>query len=277
MSHRYVALAALLLPTLTGCGLDMEEEAATAIVQSALDSAKQQSTARQVAEVASEDCDISAEQMAHEAAEAPVVGLYPSSCVAKTADGASVHAQYDHCTTLFGTSDISGGLDSTIESTGECTLRADIADSGDLTNHERPYTYVATADITVLPGERDVIWNAHWTGTTQKDQAIEQTGKWHFLYRLSTGCYDFDGSAEGKVDETPYDYEITDLSICEDQCPSKGTIVAHWDSTYGEGEMLVEFDGSDVAKVTGWTGREFQVEMVCSPAVQPEPQEPADG
>jgi hypothetical protein len=277
MSYRPIVLAALLVPSLTGCMPDIEEEAATAIVQSALQSAQQQSTARGVTEVASDDCSMTAEEMAVEAAAAPVVGLYPSSCVTKTADGTSVHADYDHCTTVFGDSDISGGLDATLESTGACTHRAAISDSGNLTDHDKAYSYLATADITVRPGERDVLWNASWQGTTQKDQAIAQTEAWHFVYTLSSGCYAFDGTAEGKLGETPYDYEIADLSICEDQCPSQGTVLAHWDSASGEGEMSVEFDGSDVAKVIGWTGREFRVEMVCSPATEPEAAPPADG
>lgn len=270
MSLRYAALVALLAPSLTGCVIDVEEEAATAVVQSALESAKNQSTARQVAEVASDDCSaITAEQLAQEAAAAPVVGLYPASCVTKTAEGASVHAEYDHCTGIFGYSDINGGIDATLEVTGECQLRADITDSGNFTNHERSYSYDATADILVRPGERDVQWNAHWKGTTRYDQSIEQNGSWHFVYQLSTGCYDFEGSAEGKLDGTPYEYEVEDLSICEDECPSKGTVVALWDGKHAELELTVEFDGSDVAKVTGWSGRVFEVEMVCQPAAKP--------
>ena len=263
LSHRYVVLAALLAPTMTGCALDPEQEAATAMVQAALQSAGQQSNARQVSAGASEDCSTTAEQMAAEAAAAPVVGLYPSSCVTKTADGAHLQAAYDQCNTAFGTSDISGGIGFSFASTGACTLRADIADSGDLTDHGKPYTYEGTADITVQPGERDVSWSDHWKGTTEKDQAIEQTGSWHFVYHVATGCYDFAGPANGTLDGTAYDYEISDLSICQDECPSKGTVVGHWDDKY---EMSIEFDGSAVAKVTGWTGREFKVEMVCNPA-----------
>lgn len=263
MSRRHIALITLLLPTATGCLPDIEEEVATAVVQSALQSVEQQSTARQVAEAAPDDCGITAEQLAIEAAEAPVVGVYPPSCLTKDAEGARVHAEYDHCNTIFGTSDLSGGIDATIESTGECTLHADIADSGDFTDHAKKYIYEAAADITVRPGERDLAWSDHWKGTTEKDQAIEQTGDWDVVYHLDTGCYDFDGPAKGTLDDTPYDYEISDLSICEGECPSKGTAVGHWDDTY---EMTIEFDGSDVATVTGWSGREFKVEMVCRPA-----------
>jgi hypothetical protein len=38
----------------------------------------------------------------------------------------------------------------------------------------------------------------------------------------------------------------------------------------------VVFDGSDVAKVTGWSGREFEVDMVCDPVAEaPAEEEPA--
>jgi hypothetical protein len=263
MSHRHVALVALLLPAAASCLPDPEEEVAIAVVQSALQSADQQSAARQVADAAPDDCSLTAEQLAIESAESPVVGVYPPSCLTKDAEGARVHAEYDHCNTIFGTSDISGGIDATIEATGACTLRADLIDSGDFTDHEKPYSYEATVDITVRPGERDLQWRDHWQGTTEKDQAIEQRGNWHVLYHRGTGCYDFDGPAEGTLDGTPYDYEIAELSICEGECPSQGTGVVQWDDTY---EMTVKFDGSAVAKVTGRSGREFEVDMICRPA-----------
>ncbi len=266
MSRRFAAAVAIVAvaPLAGGCA-DFEEEAATAVVQSALDSSKKQSTARQLAQIASEDCQMTAEQAALEAAAAPVAGLYPASCVTKTVKGVSVHAEYDGCTGAFGYADIKGGLDATFEAGGDCTYRADITDSGDLTNHGKLHTYDAVADVVVLPGARDVTWNAQWTGSNVLNQSIEQAGKWQYLYTLSTGCYDFGGSAEGKLDGTPYDYTISDLSICEHLCPSKGTLKAHWGNEY---ELSAEFDGSAVAKVTGWSGRQFEVELVCTPIAE---------
>lgn len=263
MLHRHVTLVALLLPATASCLPDPEQEVATAVVRSALQSADQQSGARQLADSAPDDCSLTPEQLAVEAAQAPVVGVYPPSCATKSAEGARVHTEYDHCNTIFGTSDLNGGIDAVIETTGACALRADLIDSGDFTDHGKTYSYDATVDIAVQPGERDLWWRDHWRGTTEWDQAIEQRGDWHVLYHRDSGCYDFAGPAEGTLDETPYELEIADLSICEGECPSQGTVLVQWDDAY---EMTVDFDGSAVAKVTGWTGRRFEVEMICQPA-----------
>jgi len=262
-----LALTSLLIPAVSGCFIDLEKEAATAVVQSALESTKNQSTARQVAEVASDDCStITADQLAQEAADAPVVGIYPAGCLTKTASGPNVHAEYEHCTGIFGYADIDGGIDGTLELTGPCQLRADLTDSGDFTNNGRRYAYDCSADVLVRPGEREVTWDDHWRGTTVFDQTVEQTGTGRFLYSLATGCYDFEGDAEGSVDGTRYDFTVDDLAICEDECPSRGVVVAHWDRDQADLEIEVRFDGSDVAQVTGWSGREFEVDMVCDPA-----------
>ncbi len=141
-----ITLAAL-IPFTAGCAVDLEEEAAAAIVSSSLETARKQSAARQVAETVDENCALSAEQLAQGAAKAPAVGLYPSSCVTKTAEGTNVHAEYDHCTGPFGYGDLSGGLDARITVTGQCMPRAEISDSGDLSNHGNSFSYSATADV----------------------------------------------------------------------------------------------------------------------------------
>ena len=177
-----------------------------------------------------------------------------------------MHAEYDHCTGPFGYGDLSGGLDARITVTGQCMPRAEISDSGDLSNHGNSFSYSATADVKVLPGERDVKWNASWKGTTLGGKTIEQTSNLTALIDVASSCRDIDGTADGKIDGAPYSLDIDDLSICPDECPSKGTVMAQWDNARKDREMKVEFDGSNVAKVTGWSGRVFQIEMICSPA-----------
>jgi len=218
------------------------------------------------------DCELSAADAASEAAARPTVGLYPSSCAQKTADGASVHAQLDGCTGAFGRVELNGGLDATLEVTGDCKLRADIVDSGDLSANGRELTYDATADIELLEGARDVTWNAHWIGSTRRGREIEQTSQLRVLIDDASHCLNVEGSAEGHVAQYDYGWEASGLSVCPDTCPSAGSVRAHWQGRGRDREISVEFDGSNVAHVVGWSGSEFDVEMVCT-GTEPAPAE----
>ena len=263
------SVAIIACAALSGCAAELEEEFATAVVTSSLETPRKQSAAQEVADSLGEDCDeMSAATAAQEAAGRPAVGLYPSSCVAKTADGADLHAQYSGCTGAFGQVEISGGLDASFEVTGACMLRADIVDSGDLTANGKALDYEAIADIEVVPGKRLVDWNAHWTGTTRRDRDIEQSSQLRVDVDHLSSCLLIGGTAEGTIDNR-FDYgtQIEGLAICPDECPSAGVVEAHWQGYARERSVTVTFDGSDMAHVDGWTGREFDVKMVCQPVV----------
>jgi hypothetical protein len=256
----------ILAASTAGCAVDIEKEFATAAVTSSLESARKQNAAGEVVEAVS-DCNLTAEDAVQEAADRPVVGLYPATCVTKNPDGDDLHVQYDGCTGVFGKADISGGIDAHVEVTGECQLFADITDTGDLTNHGQPFDYSATADVVVSEGMRDVDWRASWSGLTKKGRTIEQTSEFNVLVDDASSCRDISGAAEGIVDgEYPYEITIANLSICPEACPSKGTVVAQWQGFRKEREVTIDFDGSDVAVVTGWSGRTFDVPMVCGDA-----------
>jgi len=260
---RSCVVVCLAASSLTGCVVDLEEEFATAVVTSALETPKKQTAGREIAEALSEDCDLTAEAAAAEAAGRPTVGLYPAGCAEKVAEGADVHVRFAGCTGVFGRVELNGGLDASLEVTGECLLRADIADTGDLTTNGRALRYEATADIEVLDGARDVAWNAHWSGTTRRGRTIEQTSELQVLVDHPTSCLAIDGTAKGHVDEYDYGISIAELAICPDACPSAGFIEAYWEGRWKDRSITVEFDGSNVAQVVGWSGREFEVEMVC--------------
>lgn len=261
--HASLSLIVALTPLAAGCGQAVEEDFATAVVSSALETPDKQSGAQEIADTMSEDCSLSAEAAASEAAARPTVGLYPSGCAAKTASGADVHVEFDHCTGPFGRVDLMGGLDASLEVTGECRLRADIVDSGNLTANERPLDYTATADIEVSPGARDVAWNAHWSGTTRRGRDIEQTSDLDVHVDHASSCLTVSGTTDGTVDTWEYGTQITDLAVCPDACPSAGLLEAHWQGRARDRRITVEFDGSNTAHVVGWSGREFDVEMVC--------------
>ena len=268
MKSTLAPLALVLVATTTGCTVDIEKEFATAAVTSSLEGARNQNAAREVVESVS-DCNLSAEEAVQEAADRPVVGLYPATCVNKQPDGDDLRVTYDSCTGVFGKADISGGVDAHVEVTGECQLSADIVDTGDLTNHGQPFDYSATAAVTVSEGLRDVDWRASWSGLTKRGRAIEQDSSFHVLVDDISSCRDISGTATGMVDgEYPYELVVSDFTMCPDACPEKGTVVAQWEGWRKDREVTVEFDGSDIAMVTGWSGRTFEVEMICGDAVE---------
>jgi hypothetical protein len=256
-------VALLTLPLATGCGQVVEEEFASAVVSSALETPRQQSAAQEVADSVGDDCSLSAEEAAAEAASRPQVGLYPQGCAAKSADGADLHVELDACTGPFGRVELMGGLDASLEVTGECQLRADIVDSGDLTANGRALSYSATADVVVSPEARDVTWRAAFSGTTRRGRAIEQTSDLSIRVDHASSCLAIAGTTEGHVAEHEYNTEIRDLAICPDACPSAGSVEAEWQGRRSDRRIRIEFDGSSVAHVTGWSGREFDVDLIC--------------
>lgn len=253
------ALAAVVL---TGC-LNVEEEFATAAVTSSLEAARKQSAAREVFDVADDACEFTAAQAAAEAASRPNVSLFPEGCATKTADGFALHVEYDGCTGAFGKVQLNGGLDATFHA-DNCALTADIVDSGNLTANYQAFRYAASAEIDVLPGSREVALNSRWSGTTAKGKPIKQTANWDIRFDAET-CIDMTGHADGDVDGTPYTLDVAKLAMCPGACPSAGTVVAAWEGEYREREVTVAFDGTNVARVTGWTDTEYQVEMLCDP------------
>ncbi len=260
-----VVTALVASAVLSGCALDLEEEFATAVVTSSLEAPKRQTAGREIADAMSDDCQLSAAEAVKEAAARPSVGLYPSSCVDKTADGDRLHAEFNGCTGAFGKVKLNGGVDAVVSLAGDCRLHADVVDSGDLTANGEPFDYEATAEIEVLEGARAVEWKAHWFGTTPRGRDIEQRSDLDVLVDHASSCIDLAGTLDGTIGKIDYGVTIKGLSICPDACPASGTVDAYWKRFRRERHITIEFDGSDLAQVTGWTGREFEVEMVCDP------------
>ena len=278
MSKLSICIAALIATSAaTGCTHRLEEDLATAAITSALETPKKQNASREIADAMAEDCDaITAEQAAAEAAARPTVGLFPSGCLDKTADGSNLHAEFNGCTGSFGYVELNGGLDADLSVVGACQLEADIVDSGDLTANGEALDYQAHADIEVRPGERDIDWQAHWIGTTPRGRTIEQNSDLNVLVAHATSCLTIDGETHGEVGAIDYDTAISGMTICPEQCPGAGTIEANFQGYGRERSVSIAFDGSNIAQVTGWSGRTFQVEMVCETGEVVEPEAEAD-
>jgi hypothetical protein len=260
-----VALGSVAL--LTGCGKSLEEEVATAFVASALDTGRNGATGQYAVDArqpTDDGCLDDAAFVAAEAASHPSAGLYPQGCLKKTADGTELHAEFDSCTGPFGRVTLVGGMDATFQAVPGCKVHADVNDSGDFTANEQPLDYSAGADISFADGTWDVAWNAHWTGTTRRGRTVEQTSWLQVQIDDASSCRAVDGTTQGHVDEWEFSTKISGLKLCPDACPAAGSVEGTLQGKLRDRTMRVDFDGSNVAKVTGWSGSEFDVEMVCS-------------
>ena len=86
------------------------------------------------------------------------------------------------------------------------------------------------------------------------------------LIDKQTDCISAGGTTDGVFDGIDYGTETSGLAICPGECPSAGHIEGFWQGERDEKRVTIDFDGSSVAKVVGWSGREFDVQMVCEPA-----------
>jgi hypothetical protein len=273
MRNTIFAAAAVSTFVLGGCARELEEDFAVGVAQSALETPDNQTPGQELAGSLKDpddsgECAITAEAAAAEAADIKTVGLYDVDCVTKTATGNRVHVQFDGCTGPFGKVTIDGGVDATFSVDASCLVHAEIVDDGTLTANGQPFTYDADADIEVLENIREILWNAHWEGTTRRGRSIQQTAQLDLTLERPSDCVKVHGgTADGTLDTYEYGWEMSDLSVCPGMCPSSGTVQGWWKGYARERTVTVEFDGSAVAHVTGWTGRQFDVDLVCTPAL----------
>jgi hypothetical protein len=159
---------------------------------------------------------------------------------------------------------LNGGLDAILEPADECGLHAEIVDSGDLEANGRPLDYEASAQVKFREGFRDVDWRARFSGTTKRGRSIRQSSKLTVEVEEATSCRTLSGDIDGRVGKRiDYSANIDALAVCPDACPSAGVVHATLEGRLRDRTLTVRFDGSNVAHVTGWTGREFDVDLTC--------------
>lgn len=250
--------------SVAGCVRDDEYEIAEGSVTSALETSRGSGTSRFAIEAPSKTTCVDPVAAAQEAAQRPMVGLYPEGCAVKTQTGARVHVEFNACTGPFGRMHLSGGIDATFTSCQGGKANVTVQDSGNLTRNGRSMTYRATAVIAYQDTSRDVDWKANWDSTTARGRHVVNNSDLGIVIDTTTDCLSIAGTTEGHVDWFAFGSNIDGLSVCPDKCPSAGTIEVHRDSLRGEKTIQIRFDGTDVAKVTGSNGRHFTVPMICS-------------
>jgi hypothetical protein len=248
---------------LPACAEQGEQAAAEAVVTSALETHQNGAVGRDVAQPS--DCNANPEAAAQAIAARPSAAFIPSSCVQKTADGNTIHVELNACSGRFGKASVNGGLDATLEKAADCSMHAEIVDSGDLTANGRKFDYQASADIVEDGDHENVAWRAEWSGTTRRGYDIHQSSDLTLMTHPS-GCVDASGTAKGEVNGRDYSIDVGDLSVCPDACPTTGTVHAQIDGALRDRNLVITFDGSTSAHVVGWSGRHFDVTMDCEAA-----------
>jgi hypothetical protein len=255
----------LFLGTLTlalaGCW-DIDQELAEASVSSALSTSKNTKMTRGASENVAPGGCLDATAAAAEAASQPTAGLYPAGCVEKTAEGPSLHIEYDQCTGPFGHVTLAGGIDAELSEKSCDVLHAAVSDSGDLTSNGEPVEYNASADIRVDGDLRLLDYTGDWRSTTPRGKDVFVTADLDVTIDRTSACVEVSGTSSGFVGEHDFSATTTGYRVCPEACPEAGrseVIV----ELYREREIVVEFDGSDVAKVTV-DGRAMEVKMVCA-------------
>ena len=246
MLYRFLIPVALLSFACTPPG---EEAFAAAVVTSALQTDSPGALARDAVDTV--DCELDGVRAAAHVASHESRHLSPASCIVKTATDATVV--------------LSGGVDASFEVNAECQLVVDIDDSGDLLANGSSLDFNAQGVVELNGDQRLAEWTREFTGTSVGGRSVHRTANVSVVVDRATGCRTLDGDAEGTVDEHSYESTVSGLAVCPGACPSAGTIHA---TRHGRRDhsLTIIFDGSALARVDGWSGQPFDVELDCEGA-----------
>jgi hypothetical protein len=193
--------------------------------------------------------------------------LWPPGCVTRAKDMANpllVHMTFNECTGPFGLVHLNGVEDVTFSKSPNGGLRATLQ-SVNLSANGKPVNHTATADITVMGADRQVVWNGHWARTTEKGIAVDHESSLTIQVDITTECRTSTGTAKATVGAREVDTEINEYKVCRnpatsaDECPT-GT-VTHTAKSTGR-TLTVDFDGSNEATVEA-QGKSFSIPLVC--------------
>jgi hypothetical protein len=196
--------------------------------------------------------------------------LSPAGCVTRARDATNVdvvHITFNDCSGPFGLVHIDGQESVTFSPGAAGALHVVIAGM-DLTANGNTVTHSATADVTFpTPTTRSVVWQGSFSRTDDAGDTVAHTSDLQIDVDRSADCRTSNGSATTMVADREIDTTITGYKLCRDPasgaegCPS-GT-VTHTGKVSGK-TVVIRFDDSNVAEVTGPRGNTFPVDLVCT-------------
>jgi hypothetical protein len=248
-----------------GCALPSEEQIATGAAASAIQSSRNSAHIQINADMKVEpNACATPEGVAKSFAAQPNVGLYPSHCARKVADGALVHITYDDCTGAFGETHLNGGVDATFSAGDACDdVKATVKDTGNLTGNGRPIEYSANADIIIQGNQRDIAYASEWTADTWVGAATGQDDL-KVVQDVSTYCLNVAGHSKATVAGYDFESEMKGIEVCPNACPKAGTLEIDAKSGFNDAKITITFDGTTTAHAVGGKGRKFDIQLVCA-------------
>ncbi|HSO34914.1 MAG TPA: hypothetical protein VLT33_20435 [Labilithrix sp.] len=274
-SHSTIRFASVLVSFLglgvvfapTGCASqDDEQEAASGTATSALQASSQGGLTDGMLDTEG-GLAPEPELAAQTVADRPLRGLHPAGCATKTREANVITLKLDGCSGPFGKVTLRGSLSATFTRAEGDVLHVAIASSDDLTANDRPMTYAAQADVRYEGAQRFVTWHGASSGTTKRGKSFERTTDLSIVADVDTKCATIDGVSKGSVGQLEVNATIEGFNACKDSCPRGGLARATVRGPRGKEKSLdVRFDGSDHAKVKGFSGRSFDVVLDCDAA-----------
>lgn len=196
---------------------------------------------------------------------------WPAGCATRQRDAtnkAVVHVTLNDCTGPFGLRQHSGDITITFSKGASGGLHAE-ATSSNMTVNGKPVTYAASADISFDANAKTITVNGNgaWTRVNAKGDTVSHTRQGTTVVDLVKKCRDWNGSAVTKVASREVDSTAKDYTVCRkadgtEGCPTGE--ITHTHKASGR-TVIVDFDGSDEAKITGPKGNSVEVQLVCTP------------
>lgn len=176
--------------------------------------------------------------------------------------------EFDGCTGPYGLAKLTGAIETTLTlptpgaPVRKWHLEIGVPDGVTLMSRGRPLTYTASADVVVDADGRELTWHAAWSGTTKSGKAVSHTSDMNVRTDADTRCTDMSGVTTGKVEDRGIDTIVDGVTVCPGACPTSGTIQSI--AKNGKKSVVIRFDGSSTAHVTGRKGRTFELPLACA-------------
>lgn len=189
--------------------------------------------------------------------------FFPRGCLTTSHDLATSTVTYDFkdCTGPAGLLRVSGEIKATYKAQPS-KLALELVGTG-LRINRATADWHATAVITADGVSRTMSWNAQLSGTTARGRDFSRTTQKALLWKVGERCFAASGVSEGNVKGRSLRTEITGYARCQGSCPEAGGKIRITSVTSGK-QLVIDFDGTSRATVTGPKGETATVPLACA-------------
>lgn len=197
---------------------------------------------------------------------------WPRGCATATKDPTKkghVTVQFDHCNGADKLKNLTGSIDAYIKRYGG-GLHVEIVSTDSLKSDGAPLEYKAQIDVMYDEDTRQTIWHQTWK-TTDEDRVVSHASSQSMLYSFDQDTFEICVNASGVSHTTIQDDSGTitrsietvldGFQRCSEQCPTAGSITTT--GRKNRQSVVISFDGTDKATVTGPRGKTFALPLPC--------------